>query len=191
MSMQVNHLRHLLQASLPLIFLVGSLSLATWSGLQATQLFTGSDLVLHQALTTMPQTLSAIGHKTGQTLAGHSGSDPFFRNLKVVTREVLTSQEIANLEEIHLSTIAQGKQGRYCIVNGTVLHEGQVEKSFIVREIAKGQVVFQTSLEIFSLIPGQKAAIQAGRLVPIENEAVESQLSRQEKVATPDEQQRI
>ncbi len=189
MSMQVNHIRHLLQAALPLLFLIGSVSLATWSGLQSTTFPTGTRLVLHHALTTMPPALSEMGQETNQTLADHVGSDPFFRNLKKGTGETLNNQEIANLEEIHLSTIAQGKQGRYCIINGKIFHEGQEGKGFIVKEIAKGQVVFQTSLQNFPLIPGQKAAIQAGRLVPMEKEAIATQLSHQKQMEVPNEKQ--
>lgn len=88
---------------------------------------------------------------------------------------------MTNLEEIHLTTIAQGKQGRYCIVNGEIFQEKQAGKSFIVEKIAPGQVDFQTSLESFFLLPGQKTAIQAGKRLPLEKVAVSAPLPLDEK----------
>ena len=168
MSIQINHIRSVLLVSLPLLLLVVSVCFATWEGLQSTPFFSESRLMLHQALIKMPPEPSEIS----KTSPERSGSDPFFHNPAEVDGAVKGILEMTNLEEIHLTTIAQGKQGRYCIVNGEIFHEKQAGKSFIVDKIAQGQVDFQTNLESFFLLPGQKTAIQAGKRVSLEKVAV-------------------
>lgn len=177
MSMQITHMRSLLQLSLPPLLLVCSISLAIWKGLQTTPLPAGSQLVLHQTLTNAPPKLPEIK----QNSAKQSGSDPFFRDNKEVNAELKAISQMTNLEEIHLTTIAQGKQGRYCIINGEIFHEKQGGKGFIVDQIAGNKVDFQTSFESFILMPGQRAAIQSGKLVPLDKVASNSPVPLMEK----------
>jgi len=166
--MPINHMRSMLQLALPLLLLVGSASLAIWQGCRITPLPAGSQLVLHQTLATMPPEISEVS----QPLQKQARKDPFFRQSDNIHGELPTIAEVANLEEIHLTTIAQGKQGRYCIVNGEIFHENQQGKRFTVEKITQEQVDFQTSRQSFVLLPGQRAAIQSGKLVPLEKVAV-------------------
>lgn len=168
MSMQINHMRSVLQLALPLLLLIGSAGLAVWQGCRVAPLPIDNQLVLHQSLTNIPPAMAA----ESRPLVKDVGKDPFFRTAQGPDAEGTPIVDMANLEEIHLTTIAQGKQGRYCIVNGEIFHEKQQGKSFTVTQIAQEQVDFQTSRQSFFLLPGQRAAIQAGKLVPLEKVAV-------------------
>ena len=168
MSMQINHMRSVLQLALPLLLLIGSSSLAIWQGCRITPLPVESQLVLHDSLTSMPPEVSA----ESRPVPKHVGKDPFFRIADGSDKELTAIVDVANLEEIHLTTIAQGKQGRYCIVNGEIFHERQQGKGFTVEKITQEQVDFQTSRQSFALLPGQRAAIQSGKLVPLEKVAI-------------------
>lgn len=164
MSMQINHIRSMLQISLPLLLLVSLAGLATWKSLQPASLSVANPLALHQTLTSLPAEFPSVR----PIAVKRSGNDPFFRSPQVADESGTTIAEPAYLQEINLTTIARGKHGRYCIINGEIFHEKQVGKSFIVEKITEDQVAFQTSLENFVLYPGQKTAIQSGRLVPLE-----------------------
>lgn len=168
MSMPISHMRNLLQLALPLLVLVTSTALALWQGYQPPALPLGSSLVLHQSLVRMPAEPAAVSRPLPQV----GGKDPFWRTVEAPPYDLSTVVETANLEEIHLTTIAQGKQGRYCIVNGEIFNEKQQGKSFTIETISPDQVSFRTSRQSFVLFPGQRAAIQAGVLVPLEKVAI-------------------
>ena len=163
-------MRNWLQLILPLLLFIGSASLAVWQGYRIIPLPVGDQLVLHHSLTNMPPEIAISAER--QSLPKQVDKDPFFRTADARHEELTAIADLTNLEEIHLTTIAQGKQGRYCIVNGEIFHEKQQGKSFTIEKIAQEQVDFQTSRQSFVLFPGQRAAIKSGTLVPLEKVAV-------------------
>lgn len=177
MSMPVNNIRSLVLAGLPLILGTGAIALAVWTGLQTRPLPAGSGVTLHQALNNLPPELSAVISEENTPKKTQEGEDPFFRpQQKKPTQRV---EQSINLEEVHLTTIARGNNGRYCLINGRIFYEGEEGSGFTITHIAPDKVYFETTFETFSLVPGQKVALEAGMLVPMEK------LETKDKLAEP------
>ncbi|MCP3890156.1 MAG: hypothetical protein GY702_14985 [Desulfobulbaceae bacterium] len=166
MSMPVTHIRGLLLAGLPLILFVCSIGLAIYGAMQNRPLSTGSGVILHQALSNIPSKNGEIDLDKFDLTTRYRGKDPFFRTEKESPSEPVLSS--VSLEELHLTTIARGKRGRYCTVNGQIFYEGQTGKGFSIKKIEQDRVLFVTTIESFNLVPGQKVALESGRLVPFE-----------------------
>lgn len=169
MSMPVNHVRSLLLAALPIILGICALALGAWLGLQSKQMPTGSSVMLHQALSNLPPGTGTSDDNLSASSAPSFGKDPFFRPLpKLPPATTAEPSEPIALEELHLTTIAQGKVGKYCLISGRIYHEGQAGNGFLITEIAPGKVHFETTIASFTLVPGQKIALESGKPVPIE-----------------------
>lgn len=189
MSKQLNQSHSLLLAALPLIILVCSTGLAGWQGVQSHPLVIGSYPRLHQSITNLPVDMNSKATEKQQAISRQNLTDPFFRYRKPMPEKNVV--KVMNLEEIQLTTIAQGENGRYCIVNGKIFHENQSGKGFIVKKISREKVAFQTSLDNFSLLPGQKTAVQAGKQVPVKKMTKTSQPALNEESVVSDLQQSI
>lgn len=183
MSMPVNHIRSLLLTVLPLLLGVIAVGIAVWLGVQTKPLSAGSGLTLHQALTNLPSQSVTDDVGVQNQLEQFQGIDPFFRLKKEIIPTKGVEQEVT-LEELHLSSIAEGKGGRYCLLNNQIYHEGQTGKGFKITQISPNRVHFTTSVESFTLVPGQKAAIEGGKLVPFEKELTKISASPSERTRT-------
>lgn len=75
-----------------------------------------------------------------------------------------TLDTTAELKEIQLTTIAQGKLGSYCLVNGNIYQEGVKGDGFTVELISPGEVVFSTPAQTFTLEPGGKVTLERGKI---------------------------
>ena len=177
MSMPVNNIRASVLAGLPLLLLVVAVCIAVWLNTKSRPFSTGSRLHVHQALMNIPEEDTTAQLKSFLPKVMSSGRDPFFRP---ATPQPLDPVKIDNnpitavLQEIHLTTIAQGKIGNYCLVNGKIYHEGQQGEGFTVEKINEREVVFSTPLEIFSIVPGKKVTLESGKLIHRDDKTTET-----------------
>ena len=174
MSMPVNNIRPMLLSPLPLVILVASVCIVIWLITQTNPLPTGRRLPVHQALQNIPEEdiekhLSKIIATTNLTR-----NDPFFRSPTPQRLEPTTSTEaidaVADFREIQLTTIAHGKLGSYCLVNGNIYHEGRNGDGFTVELISPGEVVFSTPAQTFTMVPGEKVTLEEGKIRMLANE---------------------
>ena len=183
MSMQINQLVSRAQIIFPIALLFVVTAAAIWQGIQTTPLSSGRVLMLHPALTTKP---SEVTQKVVSGVAppgSAEAADPFFRvESKVVVEQELIA-ETEELREINLTTIAAGKKGRYCLVNGTIFWEGQSGDGFTVKAILASGVTFQVGNEEFALVPGQKAALKGGKLISIEDMVASQRADKSERLS--------
>lgn len=169
MSMQMNNPKGLILNALPMIVCVGAVAAAIWAGVQSTPRGNGPTLVLHPALTNTPPESTRRALDLVKIPAIAETADPFLRLPSLSEKEqVQVPAALMKITEIHLTTIAEGTNGRYCLVNGKIFSEGKAGEGFTIKEINKEKVVFRTGLEEFSLKPGQQAAVQGEHLVPLE-----------------------
>lgn len=171
MPMSVNHTRSLFFAGLPLILGCCALGVAIWLGIQPQSLPTGSALMLHQALSNLPAESETSRENLLASIKGFTGMDPFFR--PPPKEPMVVASEPVALEELHLTTIAQGIDGKYCLISGRIYHEGQAGNGFLIKKIQPEKVYFETNLATFTLQPGQKVALESGKPIPIENKMQE------------------
>lgn len=168
MSMPVNNIRPMLLTPLPLVILVACVCMAIWLIMQTNTLPTGRRLPVHQALQNIPE--EGAGKNSSKLIETtiFTGKDPFFRSPTPQQLEPATSTEAINsttdLREIQLSTIAHGKLGSYCLVNGNIYHEGRKGDGFTVELISPGEVVFSTPAQTFTLVPGEKVTLEGGEI---------------------------
>lgn len=168
MSMPVNNMRPMLLSPLPLVILVISVSIVIWLLTQSKPLATGTRLSVHQALQNIPD--KDINKYLSELIPANTftGRDPFFRSPTPQKIEPAVSTEsidaATELREIQLTTIAHGKLGSYCLVNGNIYHEGHTGDGFTVELISPDEVVFRTSVQTFSLEPGGKVTLEGGKI---------------------------
>lgn len=174
MPMPVNNIRPMLLSPLPLVVLVAGVCVVIWLLVQTKHLPTGRRLPVHQALQNIPEKDIERHLSELITTSMFSGKDPFFRSQTPQQLEPRTTAEAidttADLREIHLTTIAHGKLGSYCLVNGNIYHEGRKGDGFMVELISPGEVVFSTPAQTFTLIPGKKVTLEGGKIRTQENE---------------------
>jgi hypothetical protein len=183
MSMPVNNIRASLIAGLPLLLLVVAVSVVIWLNTNSKPFPTGSRLRVHQALMNIPEedTAKQLGKFLPNTI--FTGRDPFFRPpvpQPLDLEKTGSTSETAVLQEIHLTTIAQGKIGSYCLVNGKIYQEGQQGEGFTVGEITEREVVFSTPAQTFSLAPGKKVTLESGKLLNREDKSTETGIKNQD-----------
>lgn len=168
MPMPVNNIRPMLLSPLPLVVLVVSVCVVIWLLTETTPLATGKRLSVHHALQNIPE--KDIGKYLSELIPASTftGKDPFFRSPTPQKLEPATSTEAidttAELREIHLTTIARGKLGSYCLVNGNIYHEGRKGDGFTVELISPGEVIFSTPAQTFTLVPGKKVTLEGGKI---------------------------
>lgn len=168
MPMPVNNIRPMLLSPLPLVVLAVSVCVVIWLLTQTNPLATGKRLSVHQALQNIPE--KDIGKHLLELIPANTfrGKDPFFRSPAPQKLEPATSTETldtaAELREIQLTTIAQGKRGSYCLVNGNIYQEGVKGDGFTVELISPGEVVFSTPVQTFTLEPGEKVTLERGKI---------------------------
>lgn len=154
--------------SLPLVLLTVLVSLVIWQLTESKPLPTGRRLTVHQALQNIPN--SDIDKQLAELLPEDmfTGRDPFFRSAapQPPTPNTTNTLETATgLQEVHLTTIAQGTSGRYCLINDSIYSQGSGGNGFIVQKIEPGYVVFSTSSQTFTLKPGQKITLENGKIL--------------------------
>lgn len=183
MSMPVNNIRAIVIAGLPLLLLAVAVSVVVWLNTKSKPFPTATRLGIHQALMNIPEEETAEQLRNYLTKSVFSGKDPFFRP---PTPEPLDPEKISApsrtsvLYEIHLTIIAQGSLGNYCLVNGKIYHEGQQGEGFRVKAIREGDVVFSTSAQTFSLRPGKKVTLESGKLLNREDKSAEAGINTPE-----------
>lgn len=185
MSMPVNNMRTMFFSSLPLLLLIVLTSIVIWQLTKSTPFSTGRRLAVHQALQNLPST--DMDKRLAELLPQDmfAGRDPFFRNSapQPATSSKVTgtdkAEATADLQEIHLSTIAQGTSGRYCLINGNIFNEGRRGNGFTVKAIEAGLVVFSTPVQTFSLQPGQKVTLEKGKILNREEKTKKAGINRE------------
>ena len=183
MSMPVNNIRASAIAGLPLLILAVAVSIAVWFNTSTKPFPTGSRLSIHQALMSIPEEDTADQLKNLVPQALFTGRDPFFRPPAAQPLEPVKADTIAGtavLQEIHLTTIAQGNRGNYCLINGRIYNEGQQGEGFTVGEITDREVFFTTPVQTFSLIPGNKVTLESGKLLNREDKNTETGVNNQD-----------
>lgn len=168
MSMPVNNIRSNVLAALPLVLLAVTAAIAIWLLAQGQPFATGKRLAVHQALQNIPAK-DRTAHLPELLSEMYTGRDPFFRSV-VVQKQALQPIEgnretVADLQEISLTTVAQGLQGRYCLINGNIYHEGLRGNGFTVEQIQPDRVTFSTPVQTFTLQPGKKVTLEGGRII--------------------------
>ena len=168
MSMPINNLKTMALTSLPLVLLIVLTGVIIWQLTQVLPFETGRRLSVHQALQNIPS--GDIEKRLAELLPKDmfAGKDPFFRSSPPKTSNPKQSEDVAtstDLQEIHLTTIAQGKSGRYCLINGTIYNEGQSGEGFTVIQIDPQHVLFSTPAQTFTLQPGKKITLEKGRIL--------------------------
>lgn len=172
MSMPVNTIRSNMFAALPLVLLALATSFAIWLSAQGKPVATRQRLAVHQALQNIPEKDGVIYLAENRPDEIYSGRDPFFRNpavQKQVPEPVTDNSERApDLQEIKLTTVARGLQGKYCLINGDIYHEGRRGKGFTVERIQPDRVTLSTPVQTFTLQPGKKITLEGGRILTAE-----------------------
>ena len=169
MSMPVNNIQSNVLAALPLVLLAVTAAIAIWLLTQGQPFATGQRLAVHQALHNIPAKDSAthLAELTPKDM--YTGRDPFFRS-PAVQKQALQPLEgnretAADLQEIFLTTVAEGLQGRYCLINGDIYHEGHIGNGFTVEQVQTDRVTFSTPVQTFTLQPGKKVTLEGGRIL--------------------------
>lgn len=168
MPMPVNNMRPMLLNPLPLVVLAISVCVVIWLLTETTPLATGKRLSVHHALQNIPE--KDIGKHLLELIPTDrfTGKDPFFRSPTAQKLEPATTTETtdtnAELREIQLTTIAHGKLGSYCLVNGNIYQEGVKADGFTIELISPGEVVFSTPVQTFTLEPGEKVTLERGKI---------------------------
>lgn len=167
MSMPVNNIQPKGLAALPLALLIMLSGAVIWQLTQTEPLAITRRLAVHHALQNIPE--AEIKERLKELMPEHlfTGKDPFFRGpTPAPTSRATTGKEVtANLQDIHLTTIAQGKSGRYCLINGNFYTEGSQGEGFKVDYIETDYVVFSTPFQTFQLSPGQKISLADGKIL--------------------------
>jgi hypothetical protein len=182
MSMPVNNIRATVLAGLPLILLVVAVCVVVWLNTKSTPFSTGTRLHVHQALMNIPEEDTTAQLKKFLPQIISTGRDPFFRPATPQPLDPVKTDHTpitAILQEIHLTTIAQGKIGNYCLVNGKIYHEGQQGEGFTVGKINEREVVFSTPLQTFNLKPGKKVTLESGKLIHRDDKKTEAGIKLQ------------
>lgn len=170
MSMPVDHIKALFLASLPLICLAGAVGAAVYLGSEVKKLATGTTPLVYQALEKVPEQTRDIQMEPLSLTDNTQKRDPFLRPepARQPEEKTVVTRDNVVFTEIHLSSTASGKNGSYCLINGKIFYENQRGDGFTVGPITTDRVIFHTAVQSFSLAPGQKTAIQGGRVVPYE-----------------------
>ena len=169
--MPINNVKTMALTSLPLVLLIVLTGIIIWQLTQIVPLKTGRRLSVHNALQNIPT--GDIEKRLAELLPEDmfAGKDPFFRSSPPKAPNPQQNKDVAvktDLQEIHLTTIAQGKSGRYCLINGIIYNECQSGEGFTVQQIDPHHVVFATPVQTFTLEPGKKITLEKGRiLVPV------------------------
>ncbi|MFT5700356.1 MAG: hypothetical protein ACI8ZB_003230 [Desulforhopalus sp.] len=177
MPLPVNNIRSIVLALLPLVLLTMAVSVVIWAITQTQPLPTGHRLAMHQALQNIPENEMADQLRELLPRTMFKGRDPFFRppTAQPLNPDNTSNKtETAALQEIHLTTIASGKRGNYCLINGKIYHEGQKGLGFTVALINQNEVIFSTPVQNFTLSPGKKVTLEAGKLLNRENKQGEA-----------------
>jgi len=167
--MPVNNVKTLALTSLPLVLLTVLICIIIWQLTLAKPFSTGRRLSVHHALQNIP-TDDDIKKRFAELFPDNmsSGKDPFFRSSQAqatAARQPEGVQTGTDFQEIHLTTIAQGNTGRYCLINGTIYNEGHSGDGFTVERIAPDHVLFSTPVQTVALQPGQKITLEKGRIL--------------------------
>ncbi|TKB08223.1 hypothetical protein [Desulforhopalus sp. IMCC35007] len=177
MSMPVNNIRASVLAGLPLLLLVVAVCVAVWFNSKSRPFSTGTRLHVHQALMNIPEEDTTAQLKSFLPKVMSAGRDPFFRPATpqpLDPVETVDNPITAILQDIHLTTIAQGKLGNYCLINGKIYHEGQQGEGFTVEKINEREVVFSTPIQTFHLAPGKKVTLESGKLIHRDDKTTEA-----------------
>lgn len=173
MSMPVNNIQPKVLAALPLVVLVVLSCAVIWQLTLTEPLSITRRLAVHQALQNIPT--NEIEKHLAELMPEQlfTGKDPFFRGQAPapISLTTTTDQKLAtNLQDIHLTTIAWGKSGRYCLINGNFYTEGTQGDGFTVDYIEADHVIFSTPYQTFHLSPGQKVTLSEGKILNEERE---------------------
>ncbi len=160
MSDTVNY-RRLFPAALPLLVLAAAVGAAVWFGMESEKLPRPLSLHLHPALEMLPAEESEHPDDTAKAIA----RELFYRPAEVT--EEKTEEEPQQLDrhvrltEVTLSSIAEGGNGTFCIVNGDFYLEGTGSDLFTVRRIDTDRVEFTSGETTFTLRPGEKYLVES------------------------------
>lgn len=158
MSNTLNY-QKLAPSALPLIVLAAAVGAAVYFAMQSPPLPPPRPIILHPAITRLPIGELKIRTENQKQLAGH---DVFFRSKAILPPEadIPLINSPAHVAEVHLTSIAGGTAGKYCIVNSTFFLEGEKGDTFTVQNIAPDHVTFTAGETTFTLVPGEKYILE-------------------------------